>query len=106
MKEELKIYSQDVEPTAAFVISRLFLQAQELKKNDPYQYEDAMKRLWLTVRSFNKIAFSIRGNAPNGEGREMGCHFSIAMSNEMSRIGRFIEEEFKVDPWKDGGWNF
>ncbi len=99
MRKELNIYSEDVEPTAAFIISRMFLQAQELRNT--FQYEDAMKRLWTTVRAFNRIAISIRGN---GEGRETGTHFSIVMSNETSRIRGLITEELGIDPWKEWNW--
>lgn len=93
------ISSEDIEPSASFVISRMFFQAQE--KKDTIEYEDCLKRLWCVVRSFNRIAGSIRGNLPM-DGHQC-AHFSVAMGNELGRICNFIEQELKLDPFKEWG---
>jgi hypothetical protein len=89
------IISETLEPTAAFLIGRMFARFQEAKKTgDRHHIESALMRMWWVVKGLNEIAIGV----------STATHFTIAASNDMRRVAVLIDEELDVDPFNDPMW--
>ena len=87
------IASEELEPTFALVIARLFARC-EVAKDAPHEFETACMNLWWALDGMNKIVIGV-GTA---------THCSIATMNHMREIGRYIRENLGVDPWTSPMW--
>lgn len=92
------IRSQEVEPFAARIIGFLGMSCEAVK-DDPALLMDRCVSLWWAVRGLDHIAIAIR--SPVKYDNPAGVHFSIAMSNERSRIGQYIKAKTGRDPETD-----
>lgn len=90
------IRSEAIEPTAAHIIGRLFMQSQEAKTRNDGSYEGALMNLWWAACALNSLAVACNG----------ATHFSIAAGNEMGRVAQFVRAEIGIDPFDAPGWKF
>lgn len=88
------IYSEEIEPTAAMIVGRLFARCQAAQ--DDSEKEHAYASLWWAVNALNSLSVAV----------ESATHFSIAANNEVSRVRQLIEHEFGFDPDTHPQWKF
>lgn len=95
--------SEELEPFAARIIGLAASRYVEAKEaGDRFGIQDGLMNLWWAVNGLENIAIALRGSRSFKD--TSGLHFSIAVSNEVSRIGTLIETELGIDPTKAHGW--
>ena len=94
LRREIPIISEQIEPFAGMLLSRLFARCVEAKKADHYEFEDACANLWMGVLGLQKICIAVR----------TATHFGVACGNHMGQVARYIEEELGVRPFEEWKW--
>jgi hypothetical protein len=92
----LDIPSEAVEPTMLVILATLLARC-EAASDDPAVLHNQCNRLWEGIRAINMVAICLSGGSTKSE----SCvHFSIAASNEMSKVARYIRGKIGVDPYE------
>lgn len=88
------IYSEEVEPTAAMIVGRLFARCQAAE--DYFEKESAYANLWWAVNALNSLSVAIR----------TATHFSLAANNHVSFVRQLVIKELDIDPDEHPMWKF
>ena len=86
------IASEEVEPTAALVVGRLYARVQAAPEGP--ERESAWASLWWAVNALSSLSVAI-GTA---------THFSVACNNHVAAVARMIENELGIDPFEHPMW--
>jgi hypothetical protein len=110
--ELIEFQSEMIEPTAAYLLGRWFHNcevARKLKEKiekrcedenrepnfrehlDSEAFYDQCSHMWWGLQQLNSLSIVTRG----------AVHFNLAISNEMRRVSRYIEEHLGFDPILD-----
>lgn len=87
--DHLRIRSEDVEPTMALIIGKLYAQCEDAK-GDTNEFFSRMQNLWFVMRDIDRLSSSL--DTP---------HFSMAASNHLHQISNYIKDELGIDPILD-----
>ena len=87
--DKIRIHSEMIEPTMAYIIGRLFAQCEHVK-DDPNEFFSKCQNFWYAMRKINNLAGTL--DTP---------HFSIAAGNELQRVADYIKENLGIDPILD-----
>lgn len=88
------IYSEEVEPTAAMIVGRLFARCQAA--TDHHEKYDAYAHLWWAVNALNSLSVAIK----------TATHFSLAANNHVSFVRTLVIKELGLDPDEHPMWKF
>lgn len=94
--DSFNITSEELEPTAALVVGRLFARFQAARTLS--EKETTLNNLWWAVNALSSLAVAV-GTAP---------HFSIASANHIGWTADLIQRELGIDPMSDQSplWKF
>jgi hypothetical protein len=87
--DHLRIRSEDVEPAMAHIIGKLHAQCEHAR-GDKHLFFDRLQNFWFVICDINNLSSSL--DTP---------HFSIAASNHLQQVSRYIEKELGICPILD-----
>lgn len=98
--EAVPITSEMVEPFFAMSIGRMWARCEEAKKSTAaypeLELQDACTNLWWTVDALNRLII----------GFSTATHASVALSNEMQYIAKYIKDAIGICPISDDHYMF
>ena len=91
MSTKYNILSEELEPTFALIIGRLFARCESVKDSEDYADKwIACSKLWFVVTSMSFLSTICETT-----------HATITLQNNKRFISNYIEEMIEVDPFKE-----
>lgn len=90
MTDSMKIHSEVVEPTMAYIIGRLFIQCEQVRETDHNEFFNRCQNFWYGVSKINDLATACNAS-----------HFSMTARNELQRVADYIKKYLDIDPILD-----